>query len=385
MKTGEDYKEKDEGFELTFFNVDEDSGFNPGENFSEEDDESEKNPKDDSKNVDKNNVDDESSEDNDDNNDSDNDDFESSNDDNEEDSSDDSLDNSETKVDKIMASLLEEGRLLLPDDYEYEPTEEGIKQAFEDSEKYRNHIAFQEALKFLTSKEGLDMIKVEKSVNKIESYENLDVEKLDINSKLEVIKDFYKAREYDDSDIDDILEDLVNNELKLEKELNVASKFLKKEEQKKLQKEAEAIAEKKRQDEENYKASQKILKEKLQTRSDYNGYVITEANASKIFNAIYKPIRLEDGEVTTEFNARLSHVLNDPDKILVLADLLVNMDEKKGFDFSRLIKKEETKAVEKVKKSIRDFKNSNTKSKVTGRNSQTQSDFDLSKASMSFF
>ena len=352
MKTGEDYKEKDEGFELTFFNVDEDSGFNPGENFSEEDDHSEKNPKNDSKNVDKNNVDDESSEDNDDNNDSDNDDFESSDDDNEEDSSDDSLDNSETKVDKIMASLLEEGRLLLPDDYEYEPTEEGIKQAFEDSEKYRNHIAFQEALKFLTSKEGLDMIKVEKSINKIESYENLDVEKLDINSKLEVIKDFYKAREYDDSDIDDILEDLVNNELKLEKELNVASKFLKKEEQKKLQKEAEAIAEKKRQDEENYKASQKILKEKLQTRSDYNGYVITEANASKIFNAIYKPIRLEDGEVTTEFNARLSHVLNDPDKILVLADLLVNMDEKKGFDFSRLIKKEETKAVEKVKKSV---------------------------------
>lgn len=377
MKTGEDYKEKDEGFELTFFNVDEDSGFNPGEGFSDDDEDSEKNPK----NIDKEDVNDESSENNDDNDDSDNDDSEDNKDDNEE----NSLDNSETKVDNIMASLLEEGRLLLPDDYEYEPTEEGIKQAFEDSEKYRNHIAFQEALKFLTSKEGLDMIKVEKSVNKIESYENLDVEKLDINSKLDVIKDFYKAREYDDADIDDILEDLVNNELKLEKELNVASKFLKKEEQKKLQKEAETIADKKRQEEENYKNSQKILKEKLQTKSDYNGYVITEANASKIFNAIYKPIRLDDGNVTTEFNARLSNVLNDPDKILVLADLLVNMDEQKGFDFSRLIKKEETKAVEKVKKSIRDFKNSNTKSKVTGRNSQTQSDFDLSKASMSFF
>lgn len=377
MKTGEDYKEKDEGFELTFFNVDEDSGFNPGEDFSDDDEDSEKNPK----NIDKEDVNDESSENNDDNDDSDNDDSEDNKDDNEE----NSLDPSETKVDKIMASLLEEGRLLLPDDYEYEPTEEGIRQAFEDSEKYRNHIAFQEALKFLTSKEGLDMIKIEKSVNKIESYENLDIEKLDINSKLDVIKDFYKAREYDDADIDDILEDLVNNELKLEKELNVASKFLKKEEQKKLQKEAETIADKKRQEEENYKNSQKILKEKLQTKSDYNGYVITEANASKIFNAIYKPIRLDDGNVTTEFNARLSNVLNDPDKILVLADLLVNMDEQKGFDFSRLIKKEETKAVEKVKKSIRDFKNSNTKSKVTGRNSQTQSDFDLSKASMSFF
>lgn len=380
MKTGEDYKEKDEGFELTFFNVDEDSGFNPGEGFSDDDEDSEKNDKN-PKNIDKEDVNDESLENNDDNDDSDNDDSEDNKDDNEE----NSLDNSETKVDNIMASLLEEGRLLLPDDYEYEPTEEGIKQAFEDSEKYRNHIAFQEALKFLTSKEGLDMIKVEKSVNKIESYENLDVEKLDINSKLDVIKDFYKAREYDDADIDDILEDLVNNELKLEKELNVASKFLKKEEQKKLQKEAETIADKKRQEEENYKNSQKILKEKLQTKSDYNGYVITEANASKIFNAIYKPIRLDDGNVTTEFNARLSNVLNDPDKILVLADLLVNMDEQKGFDFSRLIKKEETKAVEKVKKSIRDFKNSNTKSKVTGRNSQTQSDFDLSKASMSFF
>lgn len=370
METGkENYKEQDTGFELTMFTIEDEDTFNPGENFKEEEEKEKSSSKEKEEDVD----DVEETDDN--------------SDDNDTDDSEDTTDESDDKekeveepssIDKIMAQLLDEGRLLLPDDYEYEDSEEGLKQAFEDSEKFRNELAFQEALKYLTSKEGLDLIKVKDSVLKIDSYENLDVEKLSEDDKLNVIKEFYKAKDYDDSDIEGILEDLIGDDAKLGRELNVATKYLKKEEQRILQKEAEYVAKRKEKEQENYRNSQTILKNKLKESTGYKGYVINESNKDAIFNATYKPIKLEDGDITTEINKRLSDALNDPDKYIVLSDILLN-----DFDFSKMIKKEESKAVEKVKKSIRDFKNSNTKSKVSGRNSQTQNDFDLSKASMS--
>lgn len=372
METGkENYKEQDTGFELTMFTIEDEDSFNPGENFKEEEEKEKPSSKEKEKEEDVDDVEADAEED--DSTDTDTDDSE--------DTSDDSKKEIEepSSIDKIMAQLLDEGRLLLPDDYEYEDTEEGLKQAFEDSEKFRNQLAFQEAINYLTSKEGLDLIKVKESVLKIDSYENLDIEKLSEDDKLNVIKEFYKAKDYDDSDIEGILEDLIGNDNKIEKELNVATKYLKKEEQKAIQKETEAIAKRREQEEQSYKESQALLKNKLKESSGYKGYIINESNKDRIFNATYKPIKLPDGNVTTEINKRLSEALNDPEKYMVLSDILLN-----DFDFSSMIKKEESKAVEKVKKSIRDFKNSNTKSKVSGRNSQTQNDFDLSKASFSF-
>lgn len=372
METGkENYKEQDTGFELTMFTIEDEDSFNPGKNFKEEEEKEKLTSKEKEEDDDADGV-----EDTDDNS-----------ADNDTDDSEDTTNESEDKekeieepssIDKIMAQLLDEGKLLLPDDYEYEDTEEGLKQAFEDSEKFRNQLAFQEAINYLTSKEGLDLIKVKESVLKIDSYESLDIEKLSEDDKLNVIKEFYKAKDYDDSDIEGILEDLIGNDTKIERELNVATKYLKKEEQKTIQKETEAIAKKREREEQDYKDSQNLLKNKLKESNGYKGYIINESNKDRIFNATYKPIKLPDGNITTEINKRLSDALNDPEKYMVLSDILLN-----DFDFSSMLKKEESKATEKVKKSIRDFKNSNTKSKVSGRNSQTQNDFDLSKASMS--
>lgn len=373
METGkENYKEQDTGFELTMFTIEDEDSFNPGENFKEDDDKEKTSSKELEKEVETDTED----TDVDDNDNIDTDDSESDIDDSEDKQKEVEEPSS---IDKVMAQLLEEGRLLLPDDYEYEDTEEGLKQAFEDSEKFRNQLAFQEAINYLTSKEGLDLLKVKESVLKIDSYESLDVEKLSEDDKLNVIKEFYKAKDYEDSDIEGIIEDLIGNDIKLERELNVATKYLKKEEQKNIQRETEAVAKRKQEEEAQYKESQQLLKNKLKESNGYKGYIINESNKDRIFNATYKPIKLPDGNITTEINKRLSDALNDPEKYMVLSDILLN-----DFDFSSLIKKEESKAVEKVKKSIRDFKNSNTKSKVSGRNSQTQNDFDLSKASFSF-
>lgn len=290
----------------------------------------------------------------------------------------------ESDIDKTLSQLLDKGILLLPDDYEYEDSKEGLEKAFEDSEKYRNQIAFQEAIKYLTSKDGLNITKVKESVEKIESYNSIDTEKLDEDGKLDIVRNFYKTKEYDEQDIDGIIEDLIGNDTKLDRELNVALKYLKKEEEKSLEVQAREIETKKAEQDKVFKDSQNLLKTKLQTTSDFNGWVIKEANKDRIFNGTYKPIKLEDGRVTTEVNAKLEQVLNDPDKYLVLADLLLNNMDDKGFNFSNLQKKAETEAITKIKKSIRDFKNTNTKSKVSGRNSQSTNDFDLSKASLTF-
>lgn len=376
METGkENYKEKDEGFEFTMFNIEDEDSFNPGENFKEDDEEEKSSDKESDEQEKDDKLD---ASDSDDINDTDGSETDTDDDKDTSKKVEDSEKSEVSEIDKLMAQLLDEGKLLLPDDYEYEDSEEGLKQAFEDSERFRNQLAFQEAINYLTSKEGLDLIKVKEAVTKTESYENLDIEKLSEDEKLNVIKEFYKAKEYEDDDIEAMLEDLIGNDIKLEKEINVATKYLKREEQKNIQKEVEAVKRKREEEEKTYKESQALLKNKLKESSGYKGYVINDSNKDSIFNATYKPIKLPDGTVTTEINKRLSDALNDPEKYIVLSDILLN-----DFDFSKLIKKEETKATEKIKKSIRDFKNSNTKSKVSGKNSQTQNDFDLSKASMS--
>lgn len=366
MTTGnENIEEKLENFSLELFTIPDESAFKPGEGFEEEESEDEK----ESEETEVKTELEEKVEEN------------ETEQDQDESNSKEEIDLSD--VDKTLSSLLEDGILLLPDDYEYEDSKEGLKKAFEDSENYRNQLAFQEAVKYLTSKDGLDVFKVTESVKKLETYQNLDIENATADTKLDVIRDFYKSKEYDDSDIDSLVEDLIGNDIKMTKEFSIAIKYLEKEEKKQLETETERALENKKAQEESYRKSQNLLKTKLQTSSDFNGYVINDSNKDRIFNAIYKPIKLNDGNITTEFNNKLTDVLNDPDKILVLADLLLNSTEK-GFDFSKFERKAETNATKNIKKSIRDFKNTNNKSKTAGKSGQSQSDFDLSKASLGF-
>lgn len=369
----EKIEEKLEGFNLELFTIPDESAFIPGEEFEKQtvEDKKEKIKDEDIKDEEEDETlvtDSDEEED--------------------EDEKDEKLENKDedvdlSDIDKTISELLDKGILLLPDDYEYEDSKEGLEKAFQDSENFRNQLAFQEAIKYLTSKEGSNLIKIKDSSEKIESYKNLDTEKLDSDSMFNIIRDAYKLKEYDDEDIDSIIEDLVGNETKTKKEFSVALKHLIKKEEKESAEEFERIEKDKIQREKIYKESQNILKEKLQTKTDYNGYVINDSNKDKIFNATYKPIKLEDGTVTNEISKILAEVMNNPDEYLVLADLLLKKTDK-GFDFSNIEKKAETKAAINIKKSIRDFKNTNNKNKATGKNSQTQTDFDLSKASLGF-
>ena len=362
----EKFEEKLEGFNLELFTIPDESAFIPGEDFKEDIKENKiKKPE-----I-KEEIEEEGEEE------------KEIEEEIEEEEEKQNGDHEPSDIDKTMSELLEKGILLLPDDYEYEDTKEGLEKAFEDSEKFRNQLAFQEAIKYLTSKEGSDLLKIQDSANKIESYQNIDIEKLDADSKIDIIKNFYKLKEYDTNDIDQIVEDLLDNDLKFDKEFNVALKYLKKEEEKVIETKTRELERKKADNEKILKDSQKILKEKLQNKNDYNGYIINAANSDKIFNATYKPVKLDDGTTTNEITKILSEVMNNPDEYLVLADLLLRKTDK-GFDFSHIEQKAETNATKTIKKSIRDFKNTNIKNKTSGKSTQSQSDFDLSKASLGF-
>lgn len=281
-------------------------------------------------------------------------------------------------VEKTLAELVESGYLLLPEDYEYEDTKEGVSKAFEDSEKFRNQLAFQEAVNFLLSKDGLDMVKVKAVVDDINSIDNLDPEEMEEDDKLKYIKYFYKEiKGVDEDDIDEILESLIETD-RVDKELGIAAKQIKKYRQKEIEAETIRVQQQKEQVKKQLEESQKTLKEKLQ-QDDFNGYEIPKSNKEKVFDMIYKPVKTSNG-VTTEFNNKLESVLNDPDKILVLADLLLNMDEK-GFKFDNLKREIKNEVVDTTKKKLKALRQSGGKVKVSGGFSKSQSDFDLSKAS----
>lgn len=310
--------------------------------------------------------------------------------DNEEDSEESTEDNkvadesSETtelnEYEKALSEFIAEGNLLLPEDYEYEPTKEGFQKALLDSEKMRNELAFTEAIQFLLSEDGMNFAKVQAARKEIVDIEKINAEDLDADEKLNFIRESYKIKGFEESELNDVIEGIIDSD-KIDAEFNVATKFIKKVKEKEIAKEAERVQQERKAAEENYKKSQAELKQKLETTTEINGYPLTTTGKTKIFDMVYKPVKAKDGSITTEFNMRLQKIFEDPNQFLIIADLLANMDEK-GLNFNNLLTKAETKAVKVVKKTLRDLKDSNNKSKVSGKISATQSEFDLAKYSL---
>lgn len=280
---------------------------------------------------------------------------------------------------KLMATLIEDGVLYLPDDYEYEPTPEGIKQAFADSEAYRNESAFREAINFLLSKEGMDFVKVKQIQNEIQSID-VDNDDLSDNAKVELIKKFYLDKGYEEEDLEEKIEEIIDED-KIDKEFKIAAKYLRREKEKELEQEAQKPVQKVKEQQDQVEAVKRHIQKTLSEVNEIDGYTIAPKNKQRIFDAIYKPVKDSEGNVTTEFSYRLGAVLANPEKLLVLADILVNMTDK-GYNFQNFQQVVETNLNKTTKRKIKDLSRSDSKAKVTGKNFQTKKEFDLSKASL---
>lgn len=287
-----------------------------------------------------------------------------------------------SSVDLAIHNYIEKGYLLLPDDYEYEDNEEAIAKAFQDSETYRNQLAFTEAVKFLTSDKGLDLVQIKAAKERVARYSDIDVEKATDDTMHRVIEDLYRAQDFSPEEISEKIEDLV--ELgKVEKEFKRALGRLVKFEEKEIERQAVEAEARQKSAKEEYEKAKNLLVKTLTENEDFNGYVIPKDKHQKLIANVYTPVQLESGGVTTEFNRKLDIALNRADTFLVIAELLDGMTEK-GFDFSTLLNKATTQATKSVKKTLRKVSTTSTKAKVSGKTSQSSSDFDLSKATLGF-
>jgi hypothetical protein len=69
-----------------------------------------------------------------------------------------------------------------------------------------------------------------------------------------------------------------------------------------------------------------------------------------------KPVRLQGGYETTEFNLILNQVQTNPEHIIQLTSLLLDYDPSKGFNFDKVLsKKENTKAVKSFRQKLADL------------------------------
>lgn len=369
----------DDDLELSFFNFEEDDLPESTENENDNNDENnnEDEPKPEPKKIISKSDTNDSDEINDDKDSDSNEDTDDDNDDPDEDTSDDSGDSDDlTEYDSLMANLIEQGALLLPEDYEYEPTKEGIAKAFEDSEKFRNELAFQEAVKWLISEEGLDFVKVQQLKEDLDSLDN--IENLDTDSKLEIIKKSYEKQGMDETEIEELLEEMIYDEKLLESQLKISTRFLKKEKDKELEKVVEEPVNNKKNLEKEQRENQELIKNTLY-KEEINGYTLAPKSREKIYKSLYTPVKTDKGDVSTEFSERLKMAMAHPETLVVLADLLLSIDDK-GFNFKTLKAVEETKVTKTIKKSIRDLQNSGAKQKASTNKMQTKKDFDLSQA-----
>jgi hypothetical protein len=374
----EDQNMNDNDLELSFFNFED----NDLDNTTLEDKDSDKDNKDIEDNKDENQSDDpinEKDEDEIEDLKDEDDDIDNNDSDDNIDSTDDVLETKESlQYDSIMAELIEQGSLFLPEDYEYEPTKEGISKALEDSESYRNETAFQEAIKWLISEEGLDFVKIKSIKENMNAFDNVD--SLDTDSKIDIIKNMYQKQGMDESEIDEITEELIYDDKLLNSQLKLAVRVSKKEKENELKEITDEPITRKQNSEREQRENQQLIKSTL-GKDEINGYVLPSPNREKIYKSLYSPVKNNQGDITTEFTERLKMAMGHPETLVVLADLLLSIDDK-GFNFKTLNSIAETKSTNTLKKSIRDIQNSGGKQRMSRANTQTRKDFDLSKASL---
>lgn len=289
-------------------------------------------------------------------------------------------DNIETDdVGKTLLEYIDKGYLLLPDDYEYEDSEDAIEKAFADSERYRNELAVKEAVNFLLSEKGSELIKIKDSKSEMLKYSEINVDELNDDQAIALIEKGYAKMGFSEEDIEEKITDLQELD-KVGKEASKIVKYLAKDQEKEFEKSRKQLEQDKLEKEKTLKQSINLIKKTL-SQEEINGYRLSKKTKDNAISTIFETIQTEDKRVSTRFNELLNSALDHPAKLLVLADMLENMDDE-GFNFPNLETKINTKNTQQKKKQLRTLRSGNqTKAKITGKKHQTKRDFDLSEAS----
>lgn len=289
---------------------------------------------------------------------------------------DDEGDSAETL--KSYYEILKETNLIaVPEDFEFDGTEESLQKAFDITRQNQERAAAQVmwqnlpqdfkplleyALKGGTSLQ--DYLSVYS-----QSYDSLDP--TNVEGQRKIMEAYYKATsKYSDERIQKMVNRLEDRGELEEEALDSLDelKTLREEEQAALMKRAEE------------EAADRALRTAKQVQ------LITESidkmpdtgRRNKIkaffFNAVERP----DGGSTTEFDTVLSSIKDNPEHFVQLADILLEYDRKTGFNLDRYVKQGKTQATKKLSSLLEDKLNSKAKVKSKVSESTKKDDFDWS-------
>lgn len=237
--------------------------------------------------------------------------------------------------------LKDQGAINLPEDFEFEATEEGFVKALEATREH-NH---KEALNTLWNSlpdEGKPLLEYflagGKDVNKfIQAHTPVDIDSADIEDEeqqIKILQQYYRevlnyspektSKIISRLQVKDGLKEGAQDALEDLKEHREALK-------ENLTKEAQREAAQRKAQEEN---ERRLIKESLKE--------LPTANPSKVESLLFNPVKY-DGHVTTEFNYYLNKIATNPKHLVQLADLLTDYSPDKGFNLERFEKRAQTK------------------------------------------
>lgn len=293
-------------------------------------------------------------------------------------------DEDEDNIYKVNFELLKEsGALVLPEDFEFEATEEGFTKALEAS---KDHIRTQ-VLDELTSQlpksgvellnymlqTGTDDISAFLEAQKEPDFETLEFAEEDETIQEDVIRVYLSnTTKYSPERIEKEI-----SRYKLDGELYTQASEAKTE-LAAMQKEykeqmVEMEKERAKKEKEQYDAAVASFSKTIESTSEFNGIPFTKEDAKRLTESVFKPVKTKEGRVTTKFNMKLEEALMDPKKTAVLAKLL-----EADLNLESFKKPMQTKVVKDVKTKLDKAVNSYMK----GKTPQTKGGFDWESASL---
>lgn len=278
-------------------------------------------------------------------------------------------------------NYLKEAQVLaIPDDFQFDGTTDGINQALELTRQAQlQQVAesiwarlpddFKPLLSYgLNGGSSLQAY--------MDAYSPLNYDELDIDDPItqnRVIKEYYKTMnpKFSDEKIDKMvarLSEIGDPKEEAEDAIDYL-KGLKAERQQNL---LESLEEQRQADIQRAQEESRKLSELIDGSKTYDNL-----RKGRLKNFILNPIQ-EDNQVTTEFSKTLDNILENPDHLVQLADILADYHPSKGFNFDRLRKQLKTDSVKNFKDLLQSKLDTKTKVKG-GTQKEVKEDFDWDK------
>lgn len=261
--------------------------------------------------------------------------------------------------------LKEQGALMLPDDYEFDGTEEGLQKAIQDSDNYRNQLVANAIYEQMPTEEGKALFQylynggdnIQEFVQKFSDSLSIDKEKATLTQKKQLLTDYYKrTTRFSDDRIQREL-DRLEDSMDLDKEFESAY-----EELENLQQE-ERQAFLKEQEKQKAQAEKEQAEYTKNFQKAFEKADLPKATKERIA-AYFNPVEY-GGQEVLEYQKVTSEIQQNPEHFIQFLSLLSTYDPKKGFSLDAPSK--ETKNAKSLKEALkRAKKNSDSKSKMRG-------------------